>query len=78
MINPLHIAYKQDTGNRPMESEITIGVVRMRGLWVLDPDEINDDQVLDTFGRGGELIIPIPDLEYIAWLEEKAMNEQSG
>ena len=71
MPNHLHLRYKRETGNRPEERELRIGVVRMRGLWVLDPDEINDDQVLDIWDISGELIIVYPDQDYIQWLESQ-------
>jgi len=70
-ISDLHLRYKQETGNDPIEEEVRIGVVRMRGLWVLDPDEINDDDVLSIFGRGGELILVYPDQTYVEWLEDQ-------
>lgn len=43
----------------------------MKGLWVLDPDEINDDKVLQLFGRSGELKLPIVSEDYITWLEDR-------
>ena len=70
-MNNCHLRYLQETGNRPTEKEVTIGVVRMRGLWVLDPDEINDDEVLNIFRRSGELVLVYPDQEYIEWLEDQ-------
>ncbi len=50
---------------------VTIGVVRMRGLWVLDRNEINDEEVLKIFGAHGELVLRYPDQEYIEWLEDQ-------
>lgn len=70
-MNELHLKYLQETGNRPTEREIEIEVVRMRGLWVLDPDYINDDEVLRIWGRTGTLTLAYPDQDYIDWLEDQ-------
>ena len=70
-MNLLHLEYKRDTGNSPIEEIIEIGVIRMRGLWVLDPAEINDDEVLQLFGSSGTLILNIPAQAYIEYLEDR-------
>lgn len=74
-MNEIRLQYKRETGNRPFdEGSIEIGVVQMRGLWVLDPEEINNNEVLQLFGRTGTLKILKPDEEYIEWLENKIEN----
>ena len=69
-MNSARLKYKRDTGRTPQEFEI--GVVRKRGVWVLDPEEISDMFVLELFGRHGRIVIP--DTEYIEWLEEEVGN----
>ena len=50
--------------------EWEFGVIRSRGRWILDPQEVSDEFVLEQLtGYSGR--IWIPDLEYIAWLEEQ-------
>jgi len=54
-----------------MEKEVEVSVIRMRGLWVLDPDDIGDNEVIELWGRTGTLKLTFPDQEYIEWLENQ-------
>jgi len=72
-MNYLHLAYKQETGHEVTEWDL--GLVRSHGEWILDPQEVNDDFVLqDLTGYSGRIMIP--DLDYIAWLEEKVKESE--
>jgi len=71
MINSLHLAYKRETGRSVTEWDL--GVIRSRGQWILDPQEVDDQFVLEELtGYSGRIMIP--DLEYIAWLEDQLTN----
>ncbi|MCK5134857.1 MAG: hypothetical protein KAR19_03655 [Bacteroidales bacterium] len=70
-MNNLHLQYKRETGCSVKEWEF--GVIRSRGQWILDPSEVDDQFVLEQLtGYSGRILIP--DLEYIAWLEEQLQN----
>lgn len=46
-----------------------ITVVSRWGIYVLDPQEVDDEFVFDCLGN--KFYVTIPDLAYISWLEEK-------
>jgi hypothetical protein len=71
-MNHLHQQYKRETGNSIMDTEF--GVVRRRGIYVLNPQEVNDGFVLGCLGNS--FYVTIPDLAYIRWLEEKVESLQ--
>ncbi|MDA3821380.1 MAG: hypothetical protein PF450_02025 [Bacteroidales bacterium] len=67
-MNQLHLLYKQETGKSIQDFDI--GVVRSHREWILDPQEVDDELVIQKlFGYSGR--IRVPDTEYIKWLEEK-------
>jgi hypothetical protein len=71
-MNNLHQQYKRETGNSVTETEF--GVVRRRGIYILDPQEVNDEFVFQCLGNS--FYITIPDLAYINWMEEKIEEMQ--
>lgn len=69
----LHLKFKQETGNAVNDQEV--GLVRSRGQWLLDPDDVGDvadEYVFDNYGYRARIWFPDPD--YIRWLEEKLME----
>jgi hypothetical protein len=71
-MNHLHQQYKRETGNNVTETEF--GVVRRRGIYVLNPQKVDDGFVLGCLGN--KFYVTIPDLTYIRWLEEKVESLQ--
>jgi hypothetical protein len=71
-MNHLHQQYKRESGNNVTETEF--GVVRRRGIYVLNPQEVDDGFVLGCLGNS--FYVTIPDLTYIRWLEEKVESLQ--
>jgi hypothetical protein len=69
-MNTVHSIYKRETGREVTETEF--GVVRRRGVYVLDPHEVNDEIVFNHFGHN--FFVRFPDIAYIEWMEEK-LNE---
>lgn len=68
----LRMVYKAETSNCAVDEDgLEIDVFRSKGHWVLN---MSDVEKFRLAGNYRIIRIPVPDLEYVKWLEEKLME----